>query len=239
MRDQVNVVPLRAGLKKISREASRRPVENDGELSQRNGRRRIESSRRAAPQNHLFDRIGGLFAFPQWLQPNPFVCWSWRRRYRLSPALPPLRDLLHGCKRRRLLHLQHRGIFHLALRNRNGRKAQRGNLSRLWRRVLRCLPDGYHAQRNLAPRIEIEKPIYLVVHKSQRDFGWQRRRRGNRQQICQQSPVVPTEMAIRTRLILPGISPIRSAADYGGRSMSDRRVRRCCLHQVPAKIALS
>src|SRR6266446_927697 len=55
MNNQVNVIELLSRPKKVSPKSSRRAVENGGELCRRNRRRRIERSRRSAPQDYLLD----------------------------------------------------------------------------------------------------------------------------------------------------------------------------------------
>jgi hypothetical protein len=146
---------------------------------------------------------------------------------------------LFGLKRRRIVHLNHGVVLDLTLRKRDRLQAGRRSLSQGWQRTLRFAPDRHEAQGNLAPRIEIKQSVHFDVHESEHDLGGQPRSRRNGQHIRQQRAVVPTEMAIGARLILPGVPPVCSGADDRRGRVSHRRFHRRRLSQVSAKITFS
>ena len=89
------------------------------------------------------------------------------------------------------------------------------------------------------PGIEIEYAIHIGVHEPEHDLGRQPRSRRNGQHIRQQGAVVPTEMAIGARLILPGVPPVCSGADDRRGRVSHRGFHRRRLSQISAKITFS
>src|SRR5215472_7535841 len=99
------------------------------------------------------------------------------------------------------------------------------------------MPYRYEAPGDLAPRVEIKQVIHSRVHEPQHDLGWLPGSPGNGQDVSQQGAVVPAKMAIRTRLVLPRVPPVRSSTDDGHGRMRHRRFHRCRLDQVSAKIA--
>src|SRR5580704_13632411 len=115
MRDQVKIVELRARrLQEVSRKTARGAVQNGFELPQRYGCRLIEPSGRAAAQDHLLDRVLRPFCFRQWQETNWLAARnrSWKDRVLSAPQRHFLFRLKRGC----VVHLQHGGIFSLALR---------------------------------------------------------------------------------------------------------------------------
>src|SRR6266567_5770703 len=114
MHDQVKLIELCAGrLKEVSRKTSRGVVENGRELCQCNGCRLIEGSGRAATQDHLLNRVLRLVSFRQGLEANCLARPSgrWKDWWLAAPPI----YFLHRLKRRRVVHLQHGGIFDLVL----------------------------------------------------------------------------------------------------------------------------
>src|SRR6266849_5050959 len=237
MHDQVKIVQLRTWrLKKVSRKTARGAIENGRELVQRNSFSLIELSGRAAAQDHLLDRILRLFFFWQSLEGNCLACRSGRWK-ELLPA--PLGYFLVRLKRRRVVHLKHGGILDLALRKRDRLQAERRNLFHRWRRTLRSASNRYEAQGNLMPCIEVKQQVHLGVHEPEHDLSQQSRSRRNGQHIRQKGTVIPTEMAIGSRLVLPGVPPVDpSTEDRSGRT-SYCGFRRRRMSQVSAKITHS
>src|SRR5882672_12955716 len=114
MHDQVKIVELRAWrLKEVSRKTSRGGVENGSKLCQCNRCRLIKSSSRTAAQNHLLDRVFRLLFFRQARKVNCLVRQSGRCKDWWIEA--PLIYSLYRVKRRRVVHLQHGGIFDFVL----------------------------------------------------------------------------------------------------------------------------
>ena len=114
MHDQVKIVKLRAGrLKEVSRKTARGAVENDRKLCQRNGRRLIERSGRAATQDYLLGRVLRLLFFLQAQEANCLArrSGSWKDWWLAAPLV----YFLYRLKRRRVVYFKHGGILDLVL----------------------------------------------------------------------------------------------------------------------------
>src|SRR5215469_9304637 len=135
-----------------------------------------------------------------------------------------MKHFLLGLKRRRVVHLKHSGILDLTLRKRDRFQAERGNLYRGRQRTRRGPPDRDEAQGDLTLGIEIKQAVHVGVYESEHNLGWQPRSYRNGQHIRQQRAVIPTEMAIGARLVLPGVSPVRSGAENSRGGMSHSRL---------------
>src|ERR1022692_2624618 len=114
MYDQVKIAELPARrLKEVGRKTSRGAVENGRELCQCNGCCLVERSGRTAAQDYLLGCVLWLFFFRQVREAHFLARRRGRWKVRGLPA--PVIYFLHGRKRRRVVHLKHRGIFDLVL----------------------------------------------------------------------------------------------------------------------------
>ena len=68
-------------------------------------------------------------------------------------------------------------------------------------------------------------------------FAGKPKRRGDSQQVGEQSAVIPAEMAVGAVLILPGVAPVGGGADDGQRGVRDGRLAGGSLDQDAAKVS--
>src|SRR5262249_42843355 len=71
--------------------------------------------------------------------------------------------------------------------------------------------------------IDAQEPIHLVVDESGQDTRRKPERTGDNQQVGEHRAGVPEQVPVRTRLILPGVSPV-DAGEQDGRRPARRRV---------------
>ncbi len=89
------------------------------------------------------------------------------------------------------------------------------------------MAQRYQGKRRLAPPIQAEKFAHPRIDEAKHDLC--RNLAGSRcsRQVCENGAVIPVAVAIRARLVLPGIAPKRRRARDHARRVHDCRLFAC------------
>lgn len=86
------------------------------------------------------------------------------------------------------------------------------------------MTERHQRESDFAQGIDIEQAVHCIVDETAYYFCRQTQGSGDRQQIGEQSAVIPAEMAVGAVLIFPGVAPVSGGAHDGQRSVSDGRL---------------
>ncbi len=98
------------------------------------------------------------------------------------------------------------------------------------------MTKDHERECHLALGIYIKQAVDAGVHEPAHHPRGQSEGRGNSEHVGEQRAVVPAEMAVGPRLILPGVAPVSAGANYGERRVSDGRFTARGFHQHAAII---
>src|SRR5258708_30814578 len=98
----------------------------------------------------------------------------------------------------------------------------------LWRKP-NGVTESYKGEGHFTLGIDIQQMIYVGVDEAAYDLGRQTQGSGDGEKVGEHSPVVPAEVAVGARLILPGISPVSACAIHSEWCVFDITLSACRL----------
>ncbi len=121
------------------------------------------------------------------------------------------------------MHFAHERIIHLALGERHGFEMQRRYFCRRWWQESGGVTESYKGEGHFTLGIDIQQAVHVGVHEAAHDPGGQTQGGGDGEQVGEERPVVPAEMAVGAGLIFPGVAPVGAGANDGEWRVCDRR----------------
>ncbi len=152
---------------------------------------------------------------------RPLRHWD---RSRVSLAAPGC-NVASGLERRGRMHFAHRRIVQFLRGVGNDRKIEiRKRWIRQGARVRMSEPGN--REGDLAPGVKAKQDIDVCIDEAGYDARRKALSRSHREQVRKNRAVVPSEMAICPRMVLPRIAPIRPCTNDDDRSLRDRTALR-------------
>src|SRR5258708_10071670 len=100
----------------------------------------------------------------------------------------------------------------------------------LWRKS-NGVTGGYKGEGYFRLGIDIQQMIHVGVDEAAYDRGRQTQGSGDGEKVGEHSPVVPAEVAVGARLILPGIAPVSACANDSEWCVCDSTFSACGFKQ--------
>src|SRR5258708_17796638 len=96
----------------------------------------------------------------------------------------------------------------------------------LWRKS-NGVTESYKGEGHFTLGIDIQQMIHVGVDEAAYDLGRQTQGSGDGEKVGEHSPVVPAEVAVGARLILPRLAPVSACANHRERCAVDITVSPC------------
>src|SRR5215475_12956364 len=74
--------------------------------------------------------------------------------------------------------------------------------------------------------VEAQQAVDLALDEAGDEASGHLEGGGRREEVGEEAPAIPEEMAVATRLVLPRVAPVDRGGDHGGRGGTDRVVGR-------------